>query len=382
MRNIFVSVIIAAGGSSSRMGSDVSKQLMEISGRSVIEYSLIAFSDSEYVKEIIVSSREDEIEIIESYKVKYPKLKCVVKGGKTRQESVANALKALSSESTVVSIHDAARPLIKTSEINGIIEKTIECDAVCPVSRVVDTVKKAENGVISHTLDRDSLFLAATPQTFKTTLYLEAFNSISDPAAYTDDCSIVESIGQKVHLYIMENDNLKLTTPKDIDNVKSKLFVPDFRVGHGYDVHKLTENRKLILGGVDIPHTVGLLGHSDADVLVHAIMDALLGAAGLGDIGYHFPDTAEEYRGISSILLLKKVSDLLKDKGFRVNNVDATVVAQAPKLAPYIPQMANNIANALSIDVSRVNVKATTEEHLGFTGEKLGIAAHSVCSII
>ena len=154
------------------------------------------------------------------------------------------------------------------------------------------------------------------------------------------------------------------------------------RIGTGYDVHKLTENRKLILGGVEIPYEKGLLGHSDADVLIHAIMDAILGAAALGDIGKHFPDSDDAYKGISSVLLLKKVAELIKKEGYEIGNIDSTIIAQRPKLAPYIPTMRDNIANALGISSSRVNVKATTEEGLGFTGEGLGIASQAICLLV
>jgi len=153
------------------------------------------------------------------------------------------------------------------------------------------------------------------------------------------------------------------------------------RIGHGYDVHRLAENRKLIIGGVEIPFEKGLLGHSDADVLLHAVSDALLGAAALGDIGAHFPDTDEKYAGADSLKLLECVAELLKEKGYRVSNVDATLLAQRPKMAPHILKMRENIANALEIDTDSVSVKATTEEGLGFTGEGLGIAAHAVCLI-
>ena len=155
----------------------------------------------------------------------------------------------------------------------------------------------------------------------------------------------------------------------------------NLRIGHGYDVHRLAENRKLIIGGVDIPYKLGLLGHSDADVLIHAIMDSIIGALGLGDIGYHFPDTSEAYKGISSMFLLESVKGILDSKGASVVNLDATIVAQKPKLLPYIEEMRTNIANVLGIDVARVNVKATTEEKLGFTGREEGISAHSVCLI-
>lgn len=153
------------------------------------------------------------------------------------------------------------------------------------------------------------------------------------------------------------------------------------RIGMGYDVHKLVESRKLVIGGVEIPHVLGLLGHSDADVLIHAIMDSLLGAAALGDIGKHFPDTDPKYKGISSILLLRNVKNLLEDNGYKIVNIDATIIAQKPKMAPYIPDMITNIANALEIDKSQINIKATTEEGLGFTGKEEGIASQSVCLI-
>ena len=154
------------------------------------------------------------------------------------------------------------------------------------------------------------------------------------------------------------------------------------RIGHGYDVHRLVEGRKLILGGVEIPHSLGLLGHSDADVITHAVMDALIGAAGMWDIGHAFPDSDPAFKDISSLILLERVMAMLKEKGFSVGNVDATIVAQRPKLAPYIPQMRENLAHVMGIDATRVNVKATTEEGLGFTGSGEGIAAHAVALLV
>lgn len=155
----------------------------------------------------------------------------------------------------------------------------------------------------------------------------------------------------------------------------------DIRIGHGYDVHKLTEGRDLILGGVKVPHALGLLGHSDADVLTHAVMDAILGALGEGDIGKHFPDTDMTYKGADSLKLCERVCEIMAERGYKIGNVDATLIAQKPKLAPYIPEMKENIARVLGCDLARVNVKATTEEHLGFTGREEGISAHAVCII-
>ena len=379
----YVSVIIAAAGNSSRMGKNVSKQLLDISNNKVIEFSLKAFSNSEYVKEIVISTKKEEVEIISQLKKTYPKLTSIVEGGKVRQESVKKALNVLNKNSEFVAIHDAARPLITTEDIDKIIKLALSCGAVCPVSKVVDTVKIAEDGTITDTINRDTVFLASTPQVFKTDLYKQCVSSLKDTDTFTDDCSLVEKFGYKVKTYVMERDNTKITTPKDFKKVKNALenSTPSIRIGHGYDVHRLATDRDLILGGVKIPHSVGLLGHSDADVLTHAIIDSLLGAASLGDIGKHFPDSDEKYKGISSMKLLFHVKNLLDEHGYKVSNLDATIIAQEPKLSPFIKEMTKNIINVLGVEENQVNVKATTEEKLGFTGEKLGISAHCVSMI-
>ena len=192
-------------------------------------------------------------------------------------------------------------------------------------------------------------------------------------------------LGEKIFCVDTGRQNIKITTVDDLEYaeylIKKRNGVNEMRIGHGYDVHRLDTGRRLILGGVDIPHNRGLVGHSDADVLVHAIMDALLGACGLGDIGKHFPDSSDEYKDISSLVLLKRVGELLKEKGFFVVNIDATVVIQQPKIAPYINIMIANISNILGIDQGRVNIKATTEEHLGFTGHGEGACAHAVAMV-
>jgi 2-C-methyl-D-erythritol 2,4-cyclodiphosphate synthase len=199
---------------------------------------------------------------------------------------------------------------------------------------------------------------------------------------------LLENIGADIYAVDLGYNNIKITTQEDLRLAKNILtergenVMNGFRVGHGYDVHKLVTGRKLILGGVEIPHETGLLGHSDADVLLHAIMDALLGAAALGDIGKHFPDTSEEYKGISSLHLLTRVADLIKKKGFSVLNIDATIVMQRPKIATFIPKMVSNIAFAIGIAEDCINVKATTEEHLGFTGREEGVSAHCVAMLV
>ena len=198
--------------------------------------------------------------------------------------------------------------------------------------------------------------------------------------SFTDDAQLLDSIGIKPHLTKGEYSNIKITTPEDLMYLKN-YSQEELRVGHGYDVHRFVKGRELILGGVKIPYEKGLLGHSDADVLLHALMDALLGAAALGDIGKHFPDSDPSYSGISSMTLLEKVYDLLALAGYKPSNADITVIAQEPKLAGYIQKMRDNISLALGLDRDRISIKATTEEGLGFTGNKEGIAAHAVVTI-
>ena len=284
-----------------------------------------------------------------------------------------------------VAIHDAARCLITPEMIDRVVEKAYETEAATAVCAVSDTVKTVDqNGKIVSTIPRETVFRAQTPQVFARSLYSRALDNCCDFSAITDDNMLVEIVGADIYAVDLGTTNIKITEKEDITLAKNILTergegaVSGFRIGHGYDVHKLVENRKLIIGGVEIPYEKGLLGHSDADVLIHAVMDSLLGAAALGDIGKHFPDSSDEFKGISSMHLLTRVSDLIRKNGFSVVNVDATLVMQRPKVAPYISKMVSNIAFALGISESCVNVKATTEEHLGFTGREEGASAHSV----
>lgn len=391
MKKFKTSAIILAGGAGSRMQSEKTKQFIKICGKTVIERAISAFDKSSLTDEIIVVVRADEAETLSSL---IQSLSCtkslkLVAGGACRAESAKNGFLAVCDDAEFVAVHDAARCLITPAMIDKVIEKAYTTDAASAVCGVSDTVKMVdESGVIAATLPRDRIYRAQTPQVFKKTLYQRALDSCEDLASITDDNMLLEAIGVNVHAVNVGACNIKITTQDDLTLARNILIergeaaMSGFRIGHGYDVHKLTENRKLIIGGVDIPYEKGLLGHSDADVLVHAIMDALLGAAGLGDIGRHFPDTSDEYKGISSIHLLTKVMSLLKSSGFKVVNVDATLVMQKPKVAAFVPKMVSNIAFALGIAESCINVKATTEEHLGFTGREEGAAAHAVAMIV
>lgn len=299
-------------------------------------------------------------------------------------------------------VHDGARPLVPRTVIDAVIDGCAARGAAIPAVSVKDTIKQihlSDNGaVVSFTPERSLLRAVQTPQGFDAALLMRAYDACAPDTAVTDDASLVEALGAPVYIVDGDEMNIKITTPSDLgraeqllnrssaddpginDPVAAAARVP--RTGMGYDVHAFAENRKLILGGVNIPHDRGLLGHSDADVLIHAVMDALLGAAALGDIGKHFPDTDLRYKGISSLLLLGHVSELLSSHGWTIVNIDVTVIAQRPKIAPHIPQMKKIMAEVLKISESQINIKGTTTERLGFTGREEGIASQAVASII
>ena len=389
MNKHYLTAIILAAGSGVRMGGNVTKQRMEIFGKSVLFRSVEAFSNSPMIESIVIAAREDEAELFrEEFKARFSKISAIVVGGKNRAESAKNAFDAIPTDTTHVAIHDAARCLVTPEMIELVAAEAYKTGAATAGSLVTDTVKQVSaSGFIEKTLPRSELFFASTPQIFETKLYKRALDSTENLEHITDDNMLLENIGERVMFVDVGRENIKITTPSDIDYAEHILSkrsgenMNRIRIGHGYDVHKFAEGRELVLGGVNIPHSLGLLGHSDADVLVHAIMDSLLGAAALGDIGRHFPDNSDEFRGISSIILLEKVRDMLAEAGYTVINIDATLVLQSPKVSPFVDSMISNVAKALGISLDSVNIKATTEEHLGFTGRGEGAAAHSVALI-
>ncbi|MBR0450458.1 MAG: 2-C-methyl-D-erythritol 2,4-cyclodiphosphate synthase [Oscillospiraceae bacterium] len=373
-----VTAVIVAGGSSSRM-QGVDKAQLVLDGCTVLERSVRNFAQHPEMDAVVVVTRPDLIPLVESWKSRYPKLYAVVPGGSTRCLSVKEGLRVMPEDTEWVAIHDGARPFITAELISEVLRCARECGASAPAVPVVDTIKEADgDGYITCTLDRSKLRAIATPQIFRADLYKEV---IADEVDSFDDCQLFEKAGYPVRLVPGDAKNFKITTRDDIARAKQQMGISEFRIGHGYDVHRLVEDRKLIIGGVDIPFDKGLLGHSDADVLLHAISDAVLGAASLRDIGYHFPDTDPKWEGADSRMLLRECVRLVNEKGYRVANVDATILCQRPKLAPYIDKMRSNIAEDMKISEDAVSVKATTEEGLGFTGEGKGIASHAVVLI-
>lgn len=390
MRSFFTSVILPAAGSGLRMGG-VSKQLLPILGKTVLEYTVEPFEASALINEILVAAKPEELETIRALvqRAGFSKVRAVVPGGLTRQDSVAAALSHVSGQSDFVAIHDGDRPLITVGAIDDLIRAAYRYGSVCAAAKINETVKSAAGDLsVSSTVDRTHLYLAQTPQIFPTALYRKAVLA-SDLSRFTDDASIAEHAGVSVRLMEIDGPNFKLTTQSDLRLITAILEQRQedakggdrVRIGHGYDVHRFQKDRKLILGGVVIDYEMGLAGHSDADVLVHAVIDSLLGAAAMGDIGRHFPDTDNAYRDISSLCLLEQTAALLRGAGYRIINIDVTVAAQKPKLSPYIEAMRQAVSSVLALPADCISIKATTEEKLGFTGRLEGIKAYAVCLI-
>jgi len=376
--------VVVAAGQSVRMGGGPKKQFRLLGGLPVISRTLTVFEGIGRIQEVVLvvpPGEEDYCrqEIIEPGG--YRKVGAVVPGGRHRQDSVWAGLQHLSSPPEVVVVHDGVRPLVRPGYIDAAIETAVVWGAAVVAVPAKDTVKTVDPaGLITQTLPREGVYLAQTPQAFRFELLLEAHRRARQEGFYgTDDAVLVERMGVPVKLVQGGDENIKITTPEDFAVARAIIGegVP-LRVGVGYDVHRLVLGRPLVLGGVEIPFEEGLEGHSDADVLCHAVMDALLGAAGAGDIGRHFPPAEEAYRGISSLVLLSRVRQEVALRGFAVVNVDAVIVAQRPRLAAFLDKMTLNVSRVIEIPQSLVNVKATTTEGLGFAGREEGIAAYAV----
>ena len=380
--------IIAAAGSGRRMGGEVPKQFMMLGGKIILARTVEAFSINAFIDEIYIVTNRAYISHCEDVMKQaglLPRISGIIEGGDQRQDSVYRALAVLPEDIDYVLVHDGARPFVQSDTIDAVLECAALNGAAVAAVSVKDTIKEAERDTFTKTLDRSKLYAIQTPQGFERNLLLKAYRNAYDNCFYgTDDAVLVENLGEKVYLVKGDDQNMKLTTAEDLTIGEAMIASREaassefgFRVGNGYDVHRLAENRKLILGGVEVPFEKGLLGHSDADVLTHAIMDALLGACGLGDIGRHFPDTDDRYRGISSLLLLDEVAKMVKARGYSIGNIDAVVIAQKPRILPYASEMEKKLALHLKIREEQINIKGTTTEKLGFCGREEGIAAQA-----
>ena len=391
---MFVSAILAAAGRGTRLGSATPKQMLALGDRTILQRSFDIIEQHDRVDEIVVALPPALAPVPPPYLISSRKPVRIVDGGMRRQDSVAKAFAQVSPRAGIIVIHDAARPFASADLFTRVIEAAERGGAAIAAVEAHDTVKEATAApgirIVARTIARETIYLAQTPQAFSREVLEEAIERgrVSLGSA-TDEASLAEQGGHSVMLVDGDSTNIKITTEQDLAVSKALVEIresasrmaPIARVGTGYDLHRLEAGRRLVIGGVEIPHDTGLAGHSDADVLCHAVTDAILGAAAQGDIGQHFPDTDPRWKGANSIDLLKGAVAIVRGAGFSVSNVDATVIAERPKLAPHIAAMRANLANAIGLDVSAVSVKGKTNERVDALGRNEAIAVHAVAVI-
>lgn len=372
--------VIVAAGTGERFGGSLPKQYRPLAGSTVLRRSVEAFRATGRFDDIVVVIRNEHRALYDAAAAGLG-LPDPVIGGATRQDSVRAALEWLADRAPDrVLVHDAARPLVDRATIDRVLDALDEAEAAIAAVPVVDTIKRAEAGIATGTVDRSGLWQAQTPQGFRFPALLAAHRAVAGEAL-TDDAAVAERQGIAVRLIEGHVDNFKITTEADLTRAERLLGgAADIRTGTGFDVHRLIPGDAVILCGIRIPHGFKLEGHSDADVGLHALTDALLGAIGAGDIGQHFPPSDERWRGADSAAFLAHAGELVKARG-TILNVDVTLLCERPKVGPHRAAMVARIAEILGLDAERVSVKATTTERLGFTGREEGIAAQASANV-
>lgn len=368
--------ILVAAGRGERAGGGVPKQYRELAGKMVLERTLERFLAHPDIDAVIVVINPDDARFYQAIagEVEW------VTGGKTRSASVRAGLAALESRRPgQVLIHDAARPFVSDTMITDVIDALSEVPAALPVLAVTDALLAHEDGRMSESVDRDRLRAAQTPQGFRFDALLNAYEKLGDASAH-DDASVALAAGLDIRLTRGDAANFKLTTAEDFERAEALLGKTDmiYVTGQGFDVHRLEPSDHMYLCGVRLEQDYGLVGHSDADVGLHALTDAILGAAGEGDIGQHFPPTDDQWKGASSDRFLMHACQLLKNAGGALVNADITLICERPKVGPYRNEMRVRVAELLGLPLARVNIKATTTEKLGFTGRREGVAAQAI----
>ena len=387
-----VSAIIAAGGRGTRAGGGVPKQLRMLGGRTLLERSIAPFDASGRIDEIVVVLPGD---LLDAPPAALERLRTPLRrvpGGARRQDSVAAGLAAISPRSELVVVHDAARPFCTPALIGRTLDAARESGAAIAALPALDTVKEGRQqdgaAFVGATLARERIYLAQTPQAFRVDVLRAALASGRGGAEATDEAALVERAGRPVRLVAGDPDNVKITSEADLAAAGRRVAAGDpaagaleTRVGLGYDLHRFVEGRPLVLGGVSIPSARGLLGHSDADAVCHAVTDAVLGAAGAGDIGRRFPDDDERWRGAVSIELLRDAVGAVEELGFAVGNVDVAVVTEQPKIRAVAEEMRQRLAEALRVAPERVSVKGKTGEGIGEVGRGEALVVHAVAML-
>ena len=379
-----VAVVVVAAGRGTRAGPGGPKQYRRIAGRTVLEHTLDAFLTHPSVDRVQPVLHADDFETYAALGLRHGRLALPVGGGATRQASVACGLEAMTGDPPhVVLVHDAARPFVDADTIDAVIEAAAEHGAALPVLPVADTLKRSDGNRIVETVDRDAYVRAQTPQGFAFDALLAAHRSSADGA--TDDAALMERAGATVVTVPGDPRNRKLTTGQDLEEAQRMMdasSLPDVRVGHGYDTHRTTEGDHVWLCGLRIDHDRGLDGHSDADIGLHALTDALLATIGDGDIGSHFPPTDERWRDAASDAFLRHAVGLVRDREGRITHLDVTLVCEAPKIGPHRDDMRARIGEIAGVETGRVSVKATTNERTGFVGREEGMVALATATVV
>jgi 2-C-methyl-D-erythritol 4-phosphate cytidylyltransferase/2-C-methyl-D-erythritol 2,4-cyclodiphosphate synthase len=394
MNSSKVAAIIPAAGVGKRMGLSTPKQCFELAGKPILVHTLQRIAQSESIGSIILAVPADYLAWAENLVQEYQlsKVTEVIIGGERRQDSVQAGLQTLPDEVELVLVHDGVRPFVELPVIENCLAEAEQSGAAMVAVPVKDTLKAvSKDQAVEQTVDRSGIWQAQTPQAAKVSLLKQAYAAAAKQPDFiaTDEASLLENVNLPIKVVEGSEKNIKITRPEDLILAKAILMENqrdqstaangnDVRIGYGYDAHRLVNGRPLVLGGVTVPYDTGLEGHSDADVLIHALCDAILGAAGLGDIGRHFPDTDQKLKDINSLNILEQVVVLVSQAGLVLQNADITVVAQKPKLSPYFVTMQENLAAVCKTSSDVINIKATTTEGMGFTGRGEGMAAHAV----
>jgi 2-C-methyl-D-erythritol 4-phosphate cytidylyltransferase / 2-C-methyl-D-erythritol 2,4-cyclodiphosphate synthase len=372
-----VAAILVAGGTGSRFGAEAPKQFLLLAGKPVIRHAAEALA-----AHVALLQPVGDAPAIEAALIGLPHLP-PVPGGATRQDSVRAGLEALEPASPDIAlVHDAARPVIPVGTIPALLSALREAPGAIPAAPVADTLKRVVSGTITATVSREGLYRAQTPQAFHFKVLLAAHRNGIGVAA-TDDASLLEALGERVAIVPGSDDNIKLTYAEDLTRLERAMtghLIP--RVGTGFDVHVLESGRALMLCGVAVPHDKGLAGHSDADVGIHALCDAIYGALAEGDIGRHFPPSEAAWKDADSARFLTHAARRIAERGGRLANADVTLICERPRIAPHAAAMSARLAAILGVDGSRISVKATTTEKLGFAGRGEGIAAQAVATVL
>jgi 2-C-methyl-D-erythritol 4-phosphate cytidylyltransferase/2-C-methyl-D-erythritol 2,4-cyclodiphosphate synthase len=374
--------LILAGGSGVRLGSEIPKQYLELSGRALLCHSIETFLDHSAVDEVCCIIRPEDRELYDAA-VAGLAIREPVTGGRNRQESACFGLESLAEAApATVLIHDGARPFIDSETIDRTLAGLLDYPAALPAVPLSDTLKRSDGPRVGATIEREGLWRAQTPQGFRYQEILAAHRA-SIGEELTDDAAVAERAGLEVALVVGNENNMKITTAEDLQRARRMMAgdESDIRVGIGFDVHRFGPGSEIMLCGIGVPSDRGLVGHSDADVGLHAITDALLGAVAAGDIGMHFPPSDPQWSGAPSDQFVRHAAGLIRAKGGDISHVDVTIICELPKIGPYRTAMAARIAEILDIGDGRVGVKATTTEGLGFTGRGDGIAVQAIATV-